>query len=72
MHTVNGHLFGAYARYAEVPMQIARDRTWTYADGARAAHGVARALAARGVRPGDRVALIAENSPLKFESSRVA
>lgn len=68
MHTVNGHLFRAFARYAEIPMQIARDRTWTYADAARAAHGVACALAKRGVRPDDRVALIAENSPRWFHA----
>ena len=68
MNTVNGHLFGAFARFADGPMQIARDRTWTYGDGARAAHGVARALAARGVQPGDRVALIAENSPRWFHA----
>jgi long-chain acyl-CoA synthetase len=68
VQTVNGHLFRAFARYADGPMQIARDRTWTYGDGARAAHGVARALAARGVEPGDRVALIAENSPRWFHA----
>ncbi len=68
MHTVNGYLFGALVRYAGIPMQIARDRTWTYADAARAVHGVARALAARGVRPDDRVALIAENSPRWFHA----
>jgi len=68
VHTVNGHLFGAFARFAELPMQIRRDRKWTYADGARAAHGVARALAARDVQPGDRVALIAENSPRWFHA----
>ena len=68
MNTVNGYLFRALAAYSHLPMQIQRDRTWTYGDAARAIHGVARALAATGVRPGDRVALVAENSPRWFHA----
>ncbi|MHC4548225.1 MAG: AMP-dependent synthetase/ligase [Planctomycetota bacterium] len=63
MNTVNGFLFQACERYADRTMQVWRDREWTFTDAARAAHGVALALSRHGVRPGDRVALIAENSP---------
>jgi len=63
METVNRYLFDALERFADTPMQVRRDRTWTYADAARAIHGVALRLAALGVQKGDRVAVIAENSP---------
>lgn len=62
VNTVNRYVFEALLRHAARPMQTARDRTWTYADAAAAIHGVARRLAELGVRPGDRVGLIAENS----------
>jgi long-chain acyl-CoA synthetase len=68
MDTVIAFLFGALERYATRPMQVARDRTWTYAEAADAIHGVARRLAELGVRPGDRVALIAENAPRWFHA----
>ena len=68
MNTVNGYLFRALAEYSELPMQIRRDSTWTYGDAARAIHGVARALTALGVAPGDRVALISENRPRWFHA----
>lgn len=63
METINAYLFSALRRFAALPMQVSRDKTLTYADCARAAHGVARGLAAMGVQPGDRVGLVAENSP---------
>ena len=63
MHTINAHIFGALEQYADLPMQVHRDRTWTYADAARAIAGVAAALKRSGVAPGDRVAIIADNSP---------
>ena len=63
VETVNHYLFGALDRFADLTMQVHRDRTWTYREMARAAHGVALRLREEGVEPGDRVALIAENSP---------
>ena len=63
MDTINAHIFGSMERHADLPMQILKDRTWTYREAAAAAHGVTRELQERGVAPGDRVALIAENSP---------
>jgi long-chain acyl-CoA synthetase len=63
LETVNAYLFRAMARFADLPMQVARERTWTFREGAEAIHGVARALADRGVEPGDRIAILAENSP---------
>ena len=63
METINHYFFGALQRFADTPMQVHRSRTWTYSDAARAMHGVALRLQEMGVQPGDRVALIAENSP---------
>ncbi len=63
VNTVNRYLFEALGLYAARPMQITKDRTWTYADAAAAIHGVARRLTELGVRPGDRVGLVAENGP---------
>ncbi len=64
--TINGHLFAALARFADHPMQIRRDRTWTYAEATDAIHGVALFLRQNGIGPGDRVAIVAENSPRWF------
>jgi len=66
METINAHLFGAMRRHAERPMQVSKEGTLTFRQAAEAAHGVARFLAARGIAKGDRVALIAENSPRWF------
>jgi long-chain acyl-CoA synthetase len=66
METVNRYLFAALEQHADRPMQIRRDRVWTYREAAEAVHGIVRELHDRGVRPGDRVALIAENSPRWF------
>ncbi len=63
VNTVNRYVFEALLRHAARPMQTARDRTWTYADAAAAIKGIALRLAGLGVRPNDRVGLIAENSP---------
>ncbi|MFI5402153.1 MAG: AMP-dependent synthetase/ligase [Planctomycetota bacterium] len=63
VNTVNRFVFEALQRHGARPMQTARERTWTYADAAAAIHGVALRLKELGVRPGDRVGLIAENSP---------
>jgi long-chain acyl-CoA synthetase len=66
METVNQYLFTAFERYADLPMQILGDRTWTFREAAEAAHGVARFLEDSGIKKGDRIALIAENSPRWF------
>lgn len=63
VNTVNRFVFEALSRHAARPMQTARDRTWTFAEAGAAIHGVARRLRELGVKPGDRVGLIAENSP---------
>jgi len=68
METINAYLFGAMATHADKPMQVLKDRTWTYREVAEAAHGVARFLTEKGVKKGDRVALIAENSPRWFHA----
>ncbi|MEM9406772.1 MAG: long-chain fatty acid--CoA ligase [Acidobacteriota bacterium] len=66
METINEYLFGAMQRHADKPMQLAGDRQWTFREVAAATHGVARFLADKGIGKGDRVALIAENSPRWF------
>lgn len=66
METVNHYLFTAFERYADTPMQILGEQTWTFREAAEATHGVARFLEDAGIRKGDRIALIAENSPRWF------
>lgn len=63
METVNRYLFEAFRAHRDRPMQVAGEVTLTYADAARAVEGVAARLRERGIAPGDRVALVAENSP---------
>lgn len=63
METVNRHLFEAFRRHRDRPMQVSRGGTFTFGEAARCVEGVARRLEAMGVGPGDRVALVAENSP---------
>ncbi|MEE8106737.1 MAG: long-chain fatty acid--CoA ligase [Planctomycetota bacterium] len=63
METVNRYLFEALLRHSSRPMQVARGTTWTYSDVAKCVHGVAQWLTQKGIGPGDRVAMIAENSP---------
>ncbi|MFB3066224.1 MAG: AMP-binding protein, partial [Planctomycetota bacterium] len=63
MDTVNRFVFPALREHAARPLQVLRDRTWTYNDAARAVHGIAQHLRERGLRPGDRVALLGENAP---------
>jgi len=67
METINAYLFRAMATHADKPMQVLKDRTWTYREAAEAAHGVAQFLTDKGVKKGDRVAIIAENSPRWFQ-----
>lgn len=49
--------------HADHPAVVFGDRQWTYAELNAAANRVANLLVARGVRPGDRVALCAPNLP---------
>jgi len=63
LETVNRYLFEALLRHASRPMQVVHDTTWTYSDVAKCVHGVAGWLTEKGIGPGDRVAMIAENSP---------
>jgi len=68
VETINAYLFRAFDRFADRTMQVDRRQRWTYRDAARAVHGIALHLRERGVRPGDRVALLAENSPRWLQS----
>jgi len=68
METINAYLFGAMAEHADKPMQVLKDRTWTYRQAAEATHGIARFLIEKGVKKGDRVAIIGENSPRWFHT----
>ena len=47
-------------------------RTWSFADVDRRSSQLANALRARGVGPGDRIALLARNSPVFFEAAVAA
>ncbi|MHC4955357.1 MAG: AMP-dependent synthetase/ligase [Planctomycetota bacterium] len=66
METINAYLFSAMQKHADKPMQVLKDRTWTYGEAAAAMNGVVGLLKSHGVGKGDRVALIAENSPRWF------
>jgi long-chain acyl-CoA synthetase len=59
--TVAALIEHAAARYAARPAIVDRGRSWTYAALAERVAAVARGLLARGVAPGDRVALWGEN-----------
>jgi long-chain acyl-CoA synthetase len=63
MDTINQHIFRSLEKHADLCMQILKDRSWTYREVAAAVNGVVHELQERGVAPGDRVAIIAENSP---------
>ncbi len=62
-HTLNS-LFETRARDDPArPFLIFEGTTWSWGDFAARAHRLAGALSARGVHPGDRVAIMAANSP---------
>ena len=52
------------SRSRQVPAVICGDTAWSYGEFERVARAIAHALAARGVRPGDRVGLFLDRSPL--------
>jgi fatty-acyl-CoA synthase len=66
---------GCAEQYGERPLVLADDSTLSYADVATESRRLADGLAALGVRPGDRVAMIMANYPqfvtLKFAIARV-
>lgn len=55
-------------RFPDRPAIIWRERTWTWAEFSARVQAAASALAARGVRPGDRVLLHARNSNAVLET----
>ena len=66
METINHYLFSAMARHGDLVMQIHKDEKWTYQQAAEATHGIVKWLREQGVAKGDRIAIIAENSPRWF------
>jgi long-chain acyl-CoA synthetase len=60
--TVHGMLAESAERFAQATALTCGESSWTFADLDAAADVMARELVARGVQPGDRVALLAENS----------
>jgi len=56
-------LFSAIAARPEKPAIVFEGRTWTFADLDRLSAACARGLSAKGIEPGDRVAVFAETSP---------
>jgi len=66
METINRYLFSAMSRYGNLAMQIQKDRTWTYRQAAEETNGVVQLLRQQGIQKGDRIAIIAENSPRWF------
>lgn len=61
--TLGGFLDDVYARFGPNEAVVLDDVRWTYADLHREAHAVARGLIARGVRPGETVAILMGNRP---------
>jgi len=59
----------AYVRFAARPALLGADSTRTYAELGERAHRFASGLRARGIEPGDRVALVAPNSLSYIEAS---
>ena len=60
-------LLRACADYAEKPAAIFGDLTLTYAGLLARASKLANYLSSRGLRPGDRVAILEDNSPTSLE-----
>ncbi|MGN9779207.1 amino acid adenylation domain-containing protein [Micromonospora sp. H33] len=61
--TLHGVVAAAAARWPDRPALVQGDRTVTHAELATRAADVAAALAARGVRPGDTVAVMLDRTP---------
>lgn len=72
--TLHGTLDVARDRFADRPFLITDDQTWTYSEMVEWSERIARSLHARGIRPGDKVAVVLGNYPefaaLKFGLSR--
>lgn len=72
--TLHGALDVATERFGDRPFLITDERTWTYSEMAEWSERIARSLLARGIRPGDKVAVVLGNYPefaaLKFALSR--
>ena len=69
--TLSDWLDDCAQRHAERPMVLADDREFSYADVAAESRRLADGLAAIGVRPGDRVAMVMANYP-EFVSVKFA
>jgi fatty-acyl-CoA synthase len=61
--TLAGALDAVAAERPDRPYVLTDERVWTYAELAEWARRIARALVARGVRPGDHVAVLFPNDP---------
>jgi fatty-acyl-CoA synthase len=69
--TLSGWLDDCAEHYREQPMVLSDDRELSYADVAAESHRLADGLAALGVQPGDRVAMIMANYP-EFVATKFA
>lgn len=73
--TLHGAFDDAARRYPDRPFLITDERTWSYRDMGEWSRRIAAGLAARGVSPGDKVAVVMANYPefaaLKYAISRV-
>ncbi len=61
-YTLHGALQSRMAREPQRPFLLSGEKTWSWNEFAAAADKLARALAARDIRKGDRVAIMAKNS----------
>ncbi|MEC9345911.1 MAG: AMP-binding protein [Pseudomonadota bacterium] len=62
--TLDQAFWAAAARFPDRPFVISDEVTWTYAEVVEQAEAFARGLRARGIGPGDRVALVMGNYPV--------
>lgn len=73
--TLHGALDLAAARFGARPLLITDEQTWTYSEMVEWSERIARNLMARGVRSGDKVAVVLGNYPefaaLKYGLSRI-
>ncbi|MET0374189.1 MAG: class I adenylate-forming enzyme family protein [Rhizorhabdus sp.] len=62
--SLDGYFAAAARTFGDRPLIVIDERTMTYNEVDRAATGIAHMLAARGVAPGDRVAMLMGNYPI--------